>query len=195
MLFKKEFWPGIADGTITATFRRWKRPQAVSGRRYRTPAGLIETTSVDVVTPAEITQGDAQAAGFATPEQLIAQLPGTPDLPIYRIRFQAVDGPDPREVLAKDADLSQGDVEAITQRLDRLDQASSVGSWTRPTLQLIAEHPRRRAPDLAEMVGRDTQSFKRDVRKLKNLGLTLSFSPGYELSPRGAAYLRLVDER
>jgi hypothetical protein len=28
-----------------------------------------------------------------------------------------------------------------------------------------------------------------DVRKLKNLGLTLSLRVGYELSPRGIAYL------
>jgi hypothetical protein len=30
-----------------------------------------------------------------------------------------------------------------------------------------------------------------DVRKLKNLGLTLSLEKGYRLSPRGEAYLRL----
>ena len=32
--------------------------------------------------------------------------------------------------------------------------------------------------------------FKADVRKLKALGLTISFSPGYRLSPRGEAYLK-----
>ncbi len=31
--------------------------------------------------------------------------------------------------------------------------------------------------------------FKVNVRKLKNLGLTLSFNPGYDLSPRGKGYL------
>jgi hypothetical protein len=39
------------------------------------------------------------------------------------------------------------------------------------------------------MVGRETAPFKLDVRKLKNLGLTTSHRIGYELSPRGAAYL------
>ena len=34
--FSKPFWPGLADGTITLTFRRWKRPQAVAGNDYRT---------------------------------------------------------------------------------------------------------------------------------------------------------------
>lgn len=195
MLFAKEFWPGIVDGSITVTFRRWKRPQAAAGRRYRTPAGIIETSAVDVVEPSEITARDARAAGFTTPEELLAQLRGTSDLPIYRIRFRAIDEPDPRDILSTSADLSPDDVAAITQRLDRFDRASAIGPWTRTTLRLIREHPHRRAPDLAEMTGRETQPFKRDVRKLKNLGLTLSFNPGYELSPRGEAYLRLVDER
>jgi hypothetical protein len=47
-----------------------------------------------------------------------------------------------------------------------------------------------RAGDLAADFGRDLQPFKTDVRKLKNLGLTISLEVGYELSPRGRAYLR-----
>ena len=31
--------------------------------------------------------------------------------------------------------------------------------------------------------------MKADIRKLKSLGLTISHDVGYELSPRGAAYL------
>ena len=57
-------------------------------------------------------------------------------------------------------------------------------------LALIADHPGRRAGDLAASLGRDIPSFKRDVRKLKELGLTLSLEVGYRLSPRGEAYLR-----
>jgi len=34
--------------------------------------------------------------------------------------------------------------------------------------------------------------FKRDVRRLKELGLTVSLSVGYELSPRGQAFLDWV---
>ena len=70
-------------------------------------------------------------------------------------------------------------------------RAASAGPWTAATLALIKEHPARRAPDLAEMVGRETKPFKLDVRKLKNLGLTKSLKIGYELSPRGAAYLSI----
>src|SRR5690606_6628317 len=91
--------------------------------------------------------------------------------------------------LAHDDDLAPADVEAITRRLDRLDRASAIGPWTRQTLELIAAHPERRAPDLAAMVGRERDPFKLDVRKLKGLGLTLSFPVGYRVSPRGEAYL------
>ena len=46
-----------------------------------------------------------------------------------------------------------------------------------------------RAADLAEAVGRERLPFKRDVRKLKELGLTESLETGYRLSPRGRALM------
>jgi len=56
----------------------------------------------------------------------------------------------------------------------------------------VADHPGRRAGDLAQMLGRDTRTFKLDVRKLKALGLTISLETGYRLSPRGEAFLARV---
>ncbi len=61
--------------------------------------------------------------------------------------------------------------------------------WTRTTLKLIEKNPRVAASKLAAKLGRETLEFKTDVRKLKKLGLTQSFEVGYELSPRGKAYL------
>ena len=49
-----------------------------------------------------------------------------------------------------------------------------------------------RAPDLAARVGLDVPRFKRRVRQLKGLGLTISLDVGYRLSPRGRAYLQLA---
>ena len=46
-----------------------------------------------------------------------------------------------------------------------------------------------RAADLAPLLGRERLPFKRDVRKLKELGLTESLEVGYRLSPRGRAVL------
>ena len=59
-------------------------------------------------------------------------------------------------------------------------------------LSCIAAEPGRRAPDFAARFGREVQPFKRDVRKLKELGLTISLLVGYELSPRGEAYARAI---
>ena len=42
-------------------------------------------------------------------------------------------------------------------------------------------------------LGRETQPFKIDVRKLKRLGLTESLDVGYRLSPRGRAVLERID--
>ena len=194
MLFQARFWPLIVDGSVTVTFRRWKRCQVVAGHRYRTGhrivgRQMIEVDAVDVVDPARITRADARRAGFPDADTVRAELRGDADLPVYRIRFHRVDEPDPRSVLAAAADLTPADQEEIDRRLDRLDRSSSHGPWTRQTLAVIAAQPATRAADLAAGFGRETLPFKTDVRKLKNLGLTESLEVGYRLSPRGAAYL------
>ncbi|HEX5587075.1 MAG TPA: hypothetical protein VFZ17_07185 [Acidimicrobiia bacterium] len=190
MLFEQRFWAGIADGSITVTFRRWKRPQAVAGRRYRTPGGIVEAERVTTVDPSTVTKADARRAGYASPDALVADLRGDPSTPVTRIQFHLVDEPDPRAVLAATASLDDADVATIDARLDRFDRSSRHGAWTRGVLLAIEEHPATRAPDLAASFGRETAEFKLDVRKLKNLGLTLSLPVGYRLSPRGEAYLR-----
>jgi len=190
VLFEQRFWAGIADGTITVTFRRWKRPQAVAGRRYRTPGGIVETERVTTVDPASITKADARRAGYPSPDAIVADLRGDSSMPVTRIQFHLVDEPDPRAVLASTDALDDADVAAIDARLDRLDRSTSRGAWTRAVLAAIEDRPAVRAPDLAASFERDTAEFKIDVRKLKNLGLTLSLPVGYRLSPRGEAYLR-----
>lgn len=195
MLFQKRFWAGLADGTITLAFRRWDSPRVVAGRSYRAPGVMLDVTGVDEVDPTTITDDDARAAGFPDAAALRADLPGDPSRPVYRVVFTPSQRPDPRAELAASAELGDGDVTEIDKRLDRLDRASSHGPWTRTTLRLIADHPARRAGDLAELAGRERAPFKLDVRKLKNLGLTESLDIGYRLSPRGAAYLEALDSR
>ncbi|MGH8939716.1 MAG: hypothetical protein ACRDV2_10255, partial [Actinomycetes bacterium] len=96
VLFEQRFWAGIADGSITVTFRRWKRRQATAGRLHRTSSGLVVVDAVDVVTVADITDAEAVASGYPDAASLVADLRGTPDLPIYRVRFHCFEGPDPR---------------------------------------------------------------------------------------------------
>jgi predicted transcriptional regulator len=83
--------------------------------------------------------------------------------------------------------LSDADVAAITARLDRWDAVATP--WTRDYLTMIGDDEAVRAPDLAARVGLDVPRFKRRVRQLKGLGLTISLDVGYRLSPRGRAYL------
>jgi hypothetical protein len=188
VLFKQRFWAGLADGSVTLTFRRWSRAQVKVHGRYVTPAGMLEVDDVAQVAPADITDDDARRAGFADRDELVGQLRGPEAGTLYRIAFHHA-GDDPRAALREDADLDPVEVERLRGRLARLDGASTHGPWTRPTLELIAANPARRAGDLAAMVDRETQPFKTDVRKLKALGLTESLEVGYRLSPRGAALL------
>jgi hypothetical protein len=190
VLFEQRFWEPMRAGEVTVTFRRWKRRQVLAGRRYRTPAGMIEVDALDVVTLADISATDARAGGYPSVEALVADLRGTPDLDLFRVRFHLVDEPDPRAVLAASDSLTDDDAEDLRRRLDRLDRASTHGPWTMTTLRLIEQRPAVRAGDLAEAVERERLPFKTDVRKLKNLGLTISLGTGYRLSPRGEAYLR-----
>jgi len=178
----------IAAGRIDLAFRRWAKPAVKTGGSQRTAIGVVRFDAVDAVDLAAVTDAEARRAGFADHAALAAELARHRDGQLYRIRLHR-DGDDPRVALREDDALDADAIAVITARLDRLDRASSHGAWTRPTLALIRAHPAVRAPDLAASVGRETQPFKLDVRKLKNLGLTISLRVGYELSPRGRAYL------
>lgn len=179
----------IEAGEVDLLFRRWKRLQAVVGNTYRTAAGRLTVTAVDVVDPAALTDDDARRSGHADVAALRAALRNDEALPTYRITVVPAEGPDPRSVLAATDGLTDDDVAELDRRLERLDRASSWGAWTMPTLRLIASRPATVSTVLAEEVGRERQPFKLDVRKLKALGLTESLDVGYRLSPRGEAYL------
>ena len=102
----RRFREGIATVEVTLTYRRWKRSQVGPGHIYRTAAGRIRVVSVGVVEASEVGERDAMCAGFATPDELLAQLPGEANLPLYRVEFVAVDEPDPRDDLAARGDDS-----------------------------------------------------------------------------------------
>jgi hypothetical protein len=186
VLIRRITLDAIAAGTVSAVFRRWDRPRVRPGGTQRTPVGVLEFTAVEPVDLAALTEQDAHAAGFADLPALRAAQPG--DGQLYRIRLR-VAGPDPRVELRSRARLDAAERAELAKRLDRLDRASHIGPWTATVLGLIAGNPGTRAPDLAARLGRETLPFKRDVRKLKELGLTESLPVGYRLSPRGEAYL------
>ena len=192
MLFPQRFHAGLADGSVTLAFRRWRRPSVKAGGRQRTPVGELAIDAVDEVALDEIGDGDARRAGYADRDELLRELARRPDGTLYRIAFHLA-GPDPRLALRDQARLSDDDWAAIESRLARLDRASRHGPWTATVLRLIADRPAVRAGDLAASLGRDKLPFKTDVRKLKEMGLTESLEVGYRLSPRGQAVLERLD--
>jgi hypothetical protein len=178
----------IAAGTITLVLRRWDAPRAKAGGTQRTVAGTIR---IDTVTerPAayRVTAAQARAAGFPDAATAQAELDRRPAAHTYLIRVSYL-APDERPDLAAGAGLHAGDIAEIGAQLDRWDAATEP--WTRAYLTLISDNEAVRAPDLAARIGVDVPRFKRRVRQLKGLGLTISLDVGYRLSPRGVAFLR-----
>ena len=187
MLIRPDELAAIRAGEVDLAFRRWDRPRLKVGTRMRTGIGLVEVTSVDRVPVSALTAAEARRAGAPSLAALRTALAARADRPVYRVGLRYA-GEDPRAALRADVPDEAGTV-GLLEWLDRLDRASSTGPWTRDTLRLIDENPAVRAPDLAARLGRDTPSFKRDVRKLKERGLTESLDIGYRLSRRGAAVL------
>ncbi|MGZ4672392.1 MAG: hypothetical protein ACXWBO_01070 [Ilumatobacteraceae bacterium] len=184
MLFSADAWAGIADGSITVTFRAWKRAQAKVGGHYRIGGMLIEATEVRQVGIADITSDDARRAGAPDLEALRSRLGGAEV--VWRVDFVLL-GADDR--IARRTDTTPADLADVISRLDRLDRR---GPWTRTTLQLIDRYPGIVSTRLARHAEQDRAGFKLNVRKLKELGLTESLDIGYRLSPRGEAVLRAL---
>ena len=201
MQFRQGDHEAIAHGAITLTFRRWRRPQARVGGRYRIGGHVIEVTSVEQIDPSDISLPDAQAAGHDSAAAVLDAIrrnqrrSGDAGAPLYRVAFQSLgEQPDPRSILAAKSGLDGDELSVITERLARMDARAGHGPWTRSALEAIAAEPGRRAADLAALQGRETAKFKADVRKLKALGLTISLEVGYELSPRGRVVLQVLQD-
>ena len=191
MQFTAEAWPGIADGTITVTFRTWTRAQARTGGRYRVGGMLIEADDVRLVTVGSISDDDARHAGSSDRAALLSRLGDRePSEHVWRIDFHYV-GDDDRIARRNDDELTPDQVDDLRRRLDRLDRAGTP--WTRQTLHLIDKYPGVVSTALARQVGIERPAFKVNVRKLKEMGLTESLEVGYRLSPRGVALLRVLD--
>ena len=186
MLFNRRALDGIKAGEIELAFRRWKRPTVRAGGTLRTRAGVLGIDAVEEIGERKIDAEQARRAGFSSRRELLGSL--RPEGRLYRIRFHRI-GEDPRTVLRSRARLGRSERAELDARLARMDRARGEG-WTRRTLELIRDRPETLAADLAASLGMEKAPFKRDVRKLKELGLTESLPVGYRLSPRGRAYLR-----
>lgn len=191
MLFSASAWPGLADGSITVTFRTWSKPQAKQGGRYRVAGMLLEATDVRQVEVSTLTEADAIAAGEADLTTLLRRLKNPPSTSaVWRVDLRHLGVDDRIERRAADA-LTDDDIDDLRTRLDRLDRRAGA-PWTRTTLRLIETYPGVVSTALARHTGQERPAFKINVRKLKEMGLTESLDVGYRLSPRGEALLRAM---
>lgn len=195
LLFQKRFWEGLQRGEITLTFRRWEKPHVKPGGRYRChPIGVLQVDDLRLIKAGAITEDDARRAGFEDVASLKEYLSSGKDeplratTPVYRVTLH-YGGDGDRVETALQTELSDEDCAALAARLQKLDERSETGPWTAKTLKVIGQHPRIAASKLAPKLGLETLPFKANVVKLKKLGLTQSFEVGYEISPRGQAFL------
>jgi hypothetical protein len=190
VLLNRDTAEGIANGSITLVLRRWDAPRAKVGGTQRTVAGTIRVDDVTEYSGRyRVTAAQARAAGYPDAKTAQKELDRRPARHTYVIAVSYL-APDERPELASDDRLTEADVSAISARLDRWDAATEP--WTRQYLTMIGDNEAVRAPDLAARVGLDVPRFKRRVRQLKGLGLTIRLDVGYRVSPRGRAYLRLT---
>ncbi len=194
LLFQKRFHAGLVDGSIRLTFRQWDKPRVKPGGRYRVhPIGVVVVDALSHVPLREVTDSDARAAGFADKAELLSELGRfakerlTAASRVYRVELHH-GGEADFVGLAQDEALTDADVAMLVEKLRRLD-ANADTPWTRKTLALISKRPHTAASKLSPTFDLPTLPFKERVRKLKRLGLTQSFEIGYDLTPRGRAFL------
>ncbi|MCY4658751.1 MAG: hypothetical protein OXF93_02930 [Acidobacteria bacterium] len=197
MLLRMAVLERIVRGEISLVFRRWRRPTVRTGGSLRTAVGVLRILDVAVVDEADVSDTDATAAGYASRAALLADLDARAGRPaagrlegraLYRVAV-AFGGADPRVALREQDALSDADVEELLRRIRRLDAGAAAGPWTRRVLEVIEAQPGAVSSALAERLGCERGWLKPQVRKLKNLGLTISLRVGYELSPRGRIVL------
>lgn len=187
MLISVQTLTQIKSGEVTLAFRRWRRPTVKSGGTLMTAVGMLSVKAVEKVSLQQITNACARQAGYMTRQSLIDDLKRR-EGPVFRITLSYA-GPDPRIALRENTQLSEAELDELTDRLARMDARSKAGPWTMCTLAAIEKHPKALAADVASEVGMDKARFKTNVRKLKNLGLTISLQTGYKLSPLGVVVL------
>lgn len=187
MLFKRDMLERIVRGEVTLALRCWKRPTVKAGGRLRTPAGVLRIGAVDRIGADELTDRDACAAGYRDGGSALKALGNEDGRALWRIELGGLDA-DERATLREATGLSETQWAELRARFDRWERAAP--GHHRSILELIGRRPGIPAAVLAETLGVDKQKFKRDVRALKELGLTESLDTGYRLSPRGAHVLK-----
>lgn len=64
MLIKLEILEKIKSGEITLQFRRWQRRTVKAGGTLKTRVGVLQIGAINPIMPENVTEADAQRAGF-----------------------------------------------------------------------------------------------------------------------------------
>lgn len=188
MLFTQQHLEGIRSGAISLAFRKWNKLSVKKDSLIKTSVGLVQVTAAQQCTLAEISEEDAINAGFTDLRSLLAMLNKYSSGDIYRIHVNYY-ATDPRLALRAQTTLTTEQLEQLKTKVERLDKLSKQGNWTSAILKAIQDNPKLKAADLAIKTGKEKDWLKLNIRKLKNLGLTISYEPGYTLSPLGIYFL------
>jgi hypothetical protein len=188
VLFKTRFHAGIRSGEITRTVRIWQRPHAKIGGRYALGAGAVVVDRMHEIRLEDITPALARSCGFSSVVDALKLAKHGAGERVFVIDFH-YDGKTSARPKPTTGVVTATELAELARRLDALDRRARNGAWTRTTLGAIGARPGVPAARLARSLGRPRDDFKRDVRKLKNLGLTFSLEIGYRLTPKGKALL------
>ena len=194
MLIKQKQLDGILSGKISLAFRKWKNLSVKKDSLLKTSIGLVKIADITETELSQITDDDAEQAGYDNAKTLISELEKTVNGVIYKIQL-SFHSPDPRIDLRQKNQITDVEMEELTEKLLNLDKFSKQGKWTTKVLKAIQENPKLPAVELAVKVNKEKEWLKTNVRKLKNLGLTISHEPGYTLSPLGEYVLSVLPEK
>lgn len=188
MLFKEIHLKGIKSGKVNLAFRKWKKPAVKQGSLLHTSVGMIKINNILSVTQNSITEHDAIQAGYESKTKLLRALRGEGN--IYKIEV-SYHSEDPRLKLSAQTKLTDAELEELKIKILRMDKSGKQGAWTTRVLILIMNNPKVHAIELAKRMRVEKEWLKLNIRKLKNLGLTISYAQGgYELSPLGKWYVK-----
>ncbi|QJD85429.1 ASCH domain-containing protein [Cohnella herbarum] len=184
MLFRDPILEGIRTGSIDVAFRLWNKPRVHAGTQLRTPIGVVEIMAIEAVSEGDIADEEIARAGYASRQEMRKELGKFGGTTMYRIALRYA-GSDPRETLREQDELTDSELAELRNKLEKMDKLSRRGPWTFEMLWIIGKYPGLRATELADHIGWEPDKFKIYVRKLKELGLTISLGTGYKISPRG----------
>jgi hypothetical protein len=158
------------------------------GGRYALGGGAIVVDRMSEVRLDDITTTLARRCGFASLVDLVKTAKHGAGERVFIIDFH-YDGNAGARAKRETQAVSPAKLAKLVERLDAMDRRAKSGAWTLATLRAIEAHPGVLAAKLARSLDRPRDDFKRDVRKLNNLGLAFSLEIGYRLTPKGEALL------